>query len=466
MKRLFQFVPAGSSNITVVEEYMKMHIQKVAPLLLIIAVMALAPLVVNSSTSLPTSASLRHIYVAPGSSFIVEGDSEPGLNATVYLTGTNNETCVYMFEVPSDGHYEYNVTLPESISPDMYRVVVETDDTKMYSMIVTVSSADRSQRVGQMIQSTLNTFAGLKAYLAELEAEGISPPQRVVEATQKAKKALDEAQALLDSGKLEESWVRVKEAQTIIRASFQAIDQPERPPVDELQTVAMNQTLAKVREYFMRLSRSVESLREKGLDTSLIETSLEEIEALLREAEHRIREGQREEFEASIRQATLRLRAAQALVTEKLNRVKLALALRYRESMQGRITYLKESLSFYQFMIPSLENTKVYNALSLTEQKLALIKQRLAGGELDLDGLVDVSDDIKMALRNISNEDIRRALEEMNSLRTRVETLTHSDEVDDNVSTGTLSTRLQLERLRLRRIKEYMSNLSSSYDSP
>ena len=424
MKRLFHLVPAGSSNKTAGEGYTRMRTHRwTLPLLLMLVLIVVAPLAVNASPALSVSTSARHLYVAPGGFFTVEGDSEPGINITVCLKGTNNDTYVYLFKVPGDGHYKLNVTLPQSMGSDVYRVTVETDGTLKESLMVTVSSSDRNQVAAQLLQSTRSTLEGLRAYVAELESKRYTVPPRVVEGAQKAEQALGEAQRLLDSGRLEESWAKVKEAQGILRGSFQAIDQPDRPPVAEPPTAAMNQTLMRAREYFKKLSLSVESLRERGWDTSSLEDTLEEIESLLGDAERQYRDRDQRGFDAVMRQAAQRLKDAQALVNLEMNRVKLALASRYRENIQSRVTNLRESLSAYQATIPTAERTRVTNALTLTEDKLAQLQRKLDEGKLDLNELVDVSDGIKEALQNVSNEDIRRALEEMDMARARVDTL-------------------------------------------
>jgi hypothetical protein len=167
-----------------------------------------------------------------------------------------------------------------------------------------------------------------------------------------------------------------------------------------------------------------------------------------------------------MRQAVQRLKDAQALVNAEMSRVKLALASRYRENIQSRVTNLRESLSAYQSTIPTGERTRVTYALTLTEDKLAQLQRKLAAGELDLGELVDVSDDIKAALQNVSNEDIRRALEEMNVVRARVDTLNQAEAQGDDEAAETLRSKLQAESLRLRRIREYLSSLSSLTNRP
>ena len=467
MKRLFHLVPTGSSNKAAEESYARMHPHRwTLPLLLMLALVVVVPMAVNASPALSVSTSARHVYVAPGGFFTVEGNSEPGLNITVCLKGTNNDTYVYLFKVPGDGHYKHTVTLLQSMGSDVYRVTVETDGTLKESLMVTVSSSDRNQVAAQLLQSTWSTLRGLRAYVAELESRGYTVPPRVVEGAQKAEQALEEAQGLLDSGRLEESWAKVKEAQGILRGSFQAIDQPDRPPVAEPPTAAMNQTLTRAREQFKKLSLSVKSLRERGWDTSSLEDTLEEIESLLRDAERQYRDQDQRGFEAAMRQAVQRLKDAQALVNAEMSRVKLALASRYRENIQSRVTNLRESLSAYQSTIPTGERTRVTYALTLTEDKLAQIQRKLAAGELDLGELVDVSDDIKAALQNVSNEDIRRALEEMNVVRARVDTLNQAEAQGDDEAAETLRSKLQAESLRLRRIREYLSSLSSPTNRP
>ncbi|MFH0849784.1 MAG: hypothetical protein V1924_02445 [Candidatus Bathyarchaeota archaeon] len=467
MKRLFHLVPTGSSNKAAGESYARMRPHRwTLPLLLMLALVVVAPLAVNASPALSVSTSARHVYVAPGGFFTVEGDSEPGLNITVCLKATNNDTYVYLFKVPGDGHYKLNVALPQSMGSDVYRVTVETNGTLKESLMVTVSSSDRNQVAAQLLQSTWSTLEGLRAYVAELESKGYTVPPRVVEGAQKAQQALKEAQRLLDSGRLEESWAKVKEAQGILRGSFQAIDQPDRPPVAEPPTAAMNQTLTRAREYFKKLSLSVKSLRERGWDTSSLEDTLEEIESLLRDAERQYRDRDQSGFEATMRQAAQRLKDAQALVNAEMNRVKVALASRYRENIQSRVTNLRESLSAYQSTIPTVERTRVTYALTLTDDKLAQLQRKLAAGELDLDELVDVSDDIKAALQNVSNEDIRRALEEMNVVRARVDTLNQAEAQRDDDAAETWRSKLQAESLRLRRIREYLSSLSSPTNRP
>ena len=467
MKRLFHLVPAGSSNKAAGESYAKMRPPRwILPLLLLLALVVVAPLAVNASPALSVSTSARHVYVAPGGFFTVEGNSEPGLNITVCLKGTNNDTYVYLFKVPGDGHYKLNVTLPQSMSSDIYSVTVETNSSLKESLMVTVSSSDRNQVAAQLLQSTWNTLEGLRAYVAELESRGYAVPPRVVEGAQKAERALEEAQRRLDSGRLEESWVKVKEAQGILRGCFQAIDQPERPPVAEPPTAAMNQTLTRAREYFKKLSLSVKSLRERGWDTSSLEDTLEEIESLLRDAERQYRDRDQRGFEAAMGKAAQKLKDAQAMVNAELNRVKVFLASRYRENIQSRVTNLRESLSAYQSTIPTVERTRVTYALTLTEDKLAQLQRKLAAGELDLDELVDISDDIKAALQNVSNEDIRGALEEMNMVRARVDTLNQAEAQGDDEAAETWRSKLQAESLRLRRIMEYLSSLSSPTNRP
>ena len=467
MKRLFHLVPAGSSNKAAGESYAKMRPPRwILPLLLLLALVVVAPLAVNASPALSVSTSARHVYVAPGGFFTVEGNSEPGLNITVCLKGTNNDTYVYLFKVPGDGHYKLNVTLPQSMSSDIYSVTVETNSSLKESLMVTVSSSDRNQVAAQLLQSTWNTLEGLRAYVAELESRGYAVPPRVVEGAQKAERALEEAQRRLDSGRLEESWVKVKEAQGILRGCFQAIDQPERPPVAEPPTAAMNQTLTRAREYFKKLSLSVKSLRERGWDTSSLEDTLEEIESLLRDAERQYRDRDQRGFEAAMGKAAQKLKDAQAMVNAELNRVKVFLASRYRENIQSRVTNLRESLSAYQSTIPTVERTRVTYALTLTEDKLAQLQRKLAAGELDLDELVDISDDIKAALQNVSNEDIRGALEEMNMVRARVDTLNQAEVQGDDEAAETWRSKLQAESLRLRRIMEYLSSLSSPTNRP
>lgn len=467
MKRLFHLVPTGSSNKAAGERYAMTHAQRwVLPLLLMLALIVVAPLAVNASPALSVSTSARHIYVAPGGFFTVEGKSEPGLNITVCFTGTNNETYVYLFKAPGDGHYKHTVTLPHSLSSDVYRVTVETDSSLKESFMVTVSSSDRNQMAAQLLQSTWNTLEGLRAYVAELESKGYTVPPRVVEGAKKAEQALEEAQKLLDSGRLAESWVKVKEAQGILRGSFQAIDQPDRPPVAEPPTAAMNQTLMRAREYFKKLGLSVKSLRERGWDTSSLEDTLEEIESLLRDAERQCRDRDQRGFEAVMKQATQRLKDAQALVNAEMNRVKVALASRYRENIQSRVTNLRESLSAYQATIPNMERTRVTYALTLTEDKLAQLQMKIDEGKLDLNELVDVSDDIKAALQNVSNEDLRRALEEMNTVRARVDTLNQAEVQGDEEAAETWRSKLQAESLRLKRIREYLSSLSSLTSRP
>jgi len=467
VKRLFHLVPAGSSNKAAGESYAKMRPPRwILPLLLLLALVVVAPLAVNASPALSVSTSARHVYVAPGGFFTVEGNSEPGLNITVCLKGTNNDTYVYLFKVPGDGHYKLNVTLPQSMSSDIYSVTVETNSSLKESLMVTVSSSDRNQVAAQLLQSTWNTLEGLRAYVAELESRGYAVPPRVVEGAQKAERALEEAQRRLDSGRLEESWVKVKEAQGILRGCFQAIDQPERPPVAEPPTAAMNQTLTRAREYFKKLSLSVKSLRERGWDTSSLEDTLEEIESLLRDAERQYRDRDQRGFEAAMGKAAQKLKDAQAMVNAELNRVKVFLASRYRENIQSRVTNLRESLSAYQSTIPTVERTRVTYALTLTEDKLAQLQRKLAAGELDLDELVDISDDIKAALQNVSNEDIRGALEEMNMVRARVDTLNQAEVQGDDEAAETWRSKLQAESLRLRRIMEYLSSLSSPTNRP
>ena len=467
VKRLFHYVSAGSSNRAVMEDYPRMHSHRLAlPLLLMMALVVATPLAVNASPALSVNTSARHVYVAPGGFFTVEGNSEPGLNVTVCLKGTNNDTYVQLFKVPANGHYKFNITLPQSMRPDVYRVTVETDSSLKETFMVTVSSSDRNQVAAQLLQSAWNTLEGLRAYLAELKSRGYTVPPLVVEGTQKAEQTLEEASKLLDSGRIEESWAMMKEAQGIIRGAFKAVDQPERPPVAEPPTAAMNQTLTRAREYFKKLSLSVESLSERGWETQPLDDMVEEIESLLRDAERQYKDRDQRGFEAAMRQATQRMKDARNLLNADMKRVKVALASMYRESIQRRVMNLRESLSVYQSTIPTMERTRVAYALTVTEEKLAQLQMKLAAGELNLNELVDVSDDIKVALQNVSDEDIRKALEEMNVVRARVDTLNQAGAQEDDEAAEALRSRLQAESLKLRRIREYLSNLSKYTNKP
>jgi hypothetical protein len=182
---------------------------------------------------------------------------------------------------------------------------------------------------------------------------------------------------------------------------------------------------------------------------------LQQAGELLRAAEESYRERDRPRFEAAIREATQTMKEAGSMIRGEMNRVKLALATRFRESMQSRASNLRQLLSTYQSQVPLSERSRVSAALSVMEEKLERLQEALAADNLDIEALRDLSDDIKVSLSNISDEELRRLFEEMSSIKARIEEASQSGSTNGS----TYQSRLQYESQRLQKIREYLRRL-------
>jgi predicted nucleic acid-binding Zn-ribbon protein len=123
--------------------------------------------------------------------------------------------------------------------------------------------------------------------------------------------------------------------------------------------------------------------------------------------------------------------------------------------MQSRASNLRQLLSTYQSQVPLSERSRVSAALSVMEEKLERLQEALAADNLDIEALRDLSDDIKVSLSNISDEELRRLFEEMSSIKARIEEASQSGSTNGS----TYQSRLQYESQRLQKIREYLRRL-------
>jgi len=420
---------------------------------LIAVLLLFTSLLASSALAAPTVATERPLYIKQGDVIPIEGDAAPSVNVTVQITASNGDTFIQVFKVPVDGHYSYNYTM--SGGPEVYRLTVEVNGIPVKTYSVVVTKTEVADTVAGMIQSTSTTLEGLKVYVAELEAQGIHVAEEAAVGMTQAQGMLTEATQLLEEGDAHGAWSSVKEAQETIRQVFKSAHLPETPPVEEPADSVMRQALQRALEYHNKLNGTARTLEGRGVDPSNIRLILRQARVLLREAEESYVERDSLRFEAAIREAAQMMNETNSMIRGEMSHVKLALAARYKEGMQSRVINVRQLLSTYKSQVSPIESSRVSADLSLTEEKLARLQEALTANRLDLGALRDLSDDIRAALRNISDEEVRRLLEEMSSIRARIEEASQSGATNGS----TYQSRIQYESQRLQRIREYLRRL-------
>ncbi|MCK4438277.1 hypothetical protein KAV47_04300 [Candidatus Bathyarchaeota archaeon] len=407
LKHLFRLIPSGSYNIAARIQVDRMKRVKAATAMMLIIVAASTLLPAYSQPTL--TASQPSVYARPGGMYTVRGTASPGALVVVEFTASNGDAFSYNFTAPATGSYSLNVTLPGDLAPDVYTVQIRIGDSVVSSSRVLVSSMSQRERLQNMIQSIIRTKQALEAYMAELEEEGEAVPMAVLNGYREAQEALQEARRYFEDGQYAAALAEARRAQTMFQRAFKAVTEPQPPEAD----TRPSPEIRRAREALENHRNLSKRLADNGYDTTALDGALDNIGSLIDEAEAKHSKGDREGSQRALKAAVEAMNRVRARIEQLSQQVKTRLASRYRENMESRVEEMRQTLNQYQNTITDQDRAQALGSLSATDQKLQRLKETLQAGQVDMDEIQELSDDIEMAVSTIQDEETRNTLSDM-----------------------------------------------------
>lgn len=407
LKHLFRLIPSGSYNSAVPIGRHRMKRVKVATAMMLIIVAASTLLPVYSQPTL--TASLPSVYAQPGGMYTVRGRASPGALVVVEFTASNGDAFSYNFTAPAMGSYSLNVTLPGDLAPDVYTVQIRIGENVVSSSRVLVSSMSQRERLQNMIQSIIRTKQALEAYMAELEEEGEDVPMAVLNGYRETQSALQEARRYFEDGQYEAALAQAQRAQTMFQRAFKAVTEPQPPETD----TRSSPEIQRAREALGNLRKLSKRLAENGYNTTTLDGALDNIGRLIDEAEAKHSKGDYEGSQRALKAAVEAINRVRVRIEQLSQQVKTRLASRYRESMENRVEEMRQTLNQYQNTITDQDRTQALGSLTDTDQKLQRLKETLQVGQVDMDEIQELTDDIAAAVSKIQDEETRNTLSDI-----------------------------------------------------
>jgi tetratricopeptide (TPR) repeat protein len=407
VKHLFRLIPSGSYNTAVRIGGNRMKRANTAS--------ALVLMIVAASTLLPTysqptlSASLPSVYAKPGDVYTIRGTASAGALVIVEFTASNGDTFSYNFTARTAGSQSLDVTLPEDLEPDVYTVKIRIGDIVASSSRLVVSSMTSTETLQNMIQSIVRTKQALEAYMAELEEEGEDVPEAVLNGYREAQKALQEARRYYGDGQYAAALAQARRAQAMFQRAFKAVIEPQ-PPVSDVQP---SPEIQRGRLAFESLRNLSKRLAENGYNTTALDGALDNIEGLLDEAEEKHSRGDFEGSQRALKAAVEAMNRVRTRIEQLSHQVKTRLASRYEERLRNRVDEMRYALNQYQNTITDQDRAQALVSLTVTDQKLQQLKERLQAGQVEMEEIQDLSDDIEEAVTKIQDEETRNTLSDM-----------------------------------------------------
>ena len=406
VKHLFRVIPSGSYNTAarIGGNRMK-RVEATALVLMMVAMATLLP-----AYSQPTlTATQPSVYAKPGGAYTVRGTASSGALVVAEFTASNGDTFSHNFTAPTTGSYRFDVTLPEDLEPDVYTVKISVGDGVVSTSRVIVSPMTAGETLQNMIQSITRTKQALEAYVAELEEEGEDVPEAVLNGYREAQEALQEARRYYGDGQYAAALAQARRAQTMFQRAFKAVTEPQ-PPASDIQSLPEIQRARTALENLRNLS---ERLAENGYNTTALDGALDDIEGLLDEAEERHRQGDHESSQRALKAAVEAMNRVRTRIEQLSQQVKTRLASRYEERLSERVEEMRYALNQYQNTITDQDKTQALESLTVTEQKLQQLRERLRAGQVDMDEIQGISGDIEEAVSKIGDEETRNTLSDM-----------------------------------------------------
>ncbi len=379
------------------------------------AAAAMMLMIVAASTLLPAysqptlTANQTSVYAQPGGVYTVRGTASAGASVSVEFTASNGDTFSYNFTAPTTGSYSFDITLPGDLNPDVYTVQISVDDSVVSSLRVLVSPMSSRETLQNMIQSILRTKQALEAYMAGLEEEGEDVPAAVLNGYREAQEAFQEARRYYEEDQYAEALAQARRAQTMFQRAFKAVTEPQPPESD----VQPSPEIQRAREALESLKSLSERLSENGYDTTALDGALDNIESLIDEAEEKHSKGDREGSQRALKAAVEANNKVRARIEQLSQQIKTRLALRYRERLENRVKEMRQVLNQYQNTITNQDRTQALKSLTTTDQKIQRLKETLQAGQVNMDEIQELSEDIEAAVSEIQDEDTRNTLSDM-----------------------------------------------------
>ena len=407
VKHLFRLIPSGSYNIAARIQVDRMKRVKAAAAMMLIIVAASTLLPAYSQPTL--TASLPSVYAHPGGVYTVRGTASAGALVVVEFTASNGDSFSYNFTATTTGSYSFDITLPGDLDPDVYTVQTRIGDNVVSSSRVLVSPMSPGETLQNMIQSIIRTKQALEAYMAGLEEEGQDVPVAVLNGYREAQEALQEARRYHEENQYAAALAEARRAQTMFQRAFKAVTDPQ-PPEQDIQP---SPEIQRAREALRNLRNLSTRLAENGYNATALDGALDNIEGLIDEAEDKHSKGDYEGSQRALKAAVEAMNRVRARIEQLSQQVKTRLASRYRENMEDRVEEMRQALNQYQNTITDQDRAQALGSLSATDQKLQRLKETLQAGQVDMDEIQELSDDIEEAVSKIQDEETRNTLSDI-----------------------------------------------------
>jgi tetratricopeptide (TPR) repeat protein len=407
LKHLFRLIPSGSYNIAARIQVDRMKRVKVAAAIMLMIVAASTLLPAYSQPTL--TASQSSVYARPGGVYTARGTASAGALVVVEFTASNGDSFSYNFTAPTTGSYSMNITLPEDMAHDLYTVQIRIGDNAVYSSRVLISSMSQRETLQNMIQSIIRTKQALEVYMEELEEEGEDVPEIVLNGYRVAQVWLQLARGHYEDGQYTEALAEARRAQSIFQRAFKAVTDPQ-PPEQDTQP---SPEVQRAREALRNLRNLSTRLAENGYDTTALDGALDNIESLIGEAEEKHSKGDHEGSQRALKAAVEAMNRVKAKIEQLSQQVKTRLATRYRENLENRVEEMRKALNQYQNTITDQDRTQALGSLTATDQKLQRLKETLQAGQVNIDEIQELSDDIETAVSKIQDEETRNTLSDI-----------------------------------------------------
>jgi len=376
---------------------------------------AMMLMIVAASTLLPAysqptlTASQSSVYAQPGGVYTARGTSGAGALVVVEFTASNGDSFSYNFTATTTGSYSFDITLPGDLDPDVYTVQTRIGDNVVSSSRALVSPMSPGETLKNMIQSIVRTKQALEAYMAELEEEGEDVPEVVLNGCRVAQVWLQLARGHYEDGQYAEALAEARRAQSIFQRAFKAVTDSQ-PPEQDTQP---SPEILRAREALRNLRNLSKRLAENGYNATALDGALDNIEGLIDEAEDKHSKGDHEGSQRALKAAVEAMNRVKARIEQLSQQVKTRLASRYRENMENRVEEMRQALNQYQNTITDQDRTQALGSLSATDQKLQRLKETLQAGQVDMDEIQELSDDIETAVSKIQDEETRNTLSDI-----------------------------------------------------
>ena len=407
MKHLFRLIPSGSYNIAARIQVDRMKRVKVAAAIMLMIVAASTLLPAYSQPTL--TASQPSVYVRPGGVYTARGTASAGALVVVEFTASNGDSFSYNFTAPTTGSYNMNIKLSEDMAHDLYTVQIRIGDNAVYSSRVLISSMSQRETLQNMIQSIIRTKQALEVYMEELEEEGEDVPEIVLNGYRAAQVWLQLARGHYEDGQYTEALAEARRAQSIFQRAFKAVTDPQPPEQDTKPSPEAQ----RAREALRNLRNLSKRLAENGYDTTALDGALDNIESLIGEAEEKHSKGDHEGSQRALKAAVEAMNRVKAKIEQLSQQVKTRLATRYRENLENRVEEMRKALNQYQNTITDQDRTQALGSLTATDQKLQRLKETLQAGQVNIDEIQELSDDIETAVSKIQDEETRNTLSDI-----------------------------------------------------